>query len=439
MANQKYYTQITQYGLDLINTHTLSGEAFITDDWYIALGTGALIPSKGTTALINKIYDKNSAGYLGILIGNDADIGRYAEIQVSDALQGNIITELGLFDGSNNLILCANTFMDFTKNFEQGLYKKFRVRLSLNAIPSDLEVITISPPSNYPTITQVNVLLGDYQPLDEKDKANGYAGLDANKKILLSELPSLLTKFAVNSGAVDSNGEANYLSFLNSIITLASGTNLTNASGSAITVNSALTYTNTATSGVLWLYVNSTGTTLSAVSSLYVQPTQPTPSTSAIWLDTSIEPLVAKYYNGTAWSVFDGVVVGRYLVSASTIIKVTSLDFNCNFYDIKDRVVYSFGTVASTIYLKPNRQHDVTFSGASTIYLPTNLPPKLKFQFELDVVVTSASPTISYNVAPTWAFSTAPSFSSTTAVYRLTFETKDGGTSYKGYWSQLGT
>ena len=42
---QEYYSLPTTFGLNYINDHVLSGDPFITDGWYIALGTGALTPT----------------------------------------------------------------------------------------------------------------------------------------------------------------------------------------------------------------------------------------------------------------------------------------------------------------------------------------------------------------------------------------------------------
>ena len=212
---QEYYSLPTTFGLNYINDHVLSGDPFITDGWYIALGTGALTPTLATEALVNKIYDKDSEDYPGIVIGVDPIVGRYAEVQVPFTLQGNIITEAGLFDSGNNLIISSKTFIDMTKSFAEGNYRTFKVRISLNAVPADLELITVNPPGNYLTAEQVTsqleTALDGYQLLSQKDQANGYAGLDENNKVLLSELPSFLTPFSMNSGNVDANGNASIL------------------------------------------------------------------------------------------------------------------------------------------------------------------------------------------------------------------------------------
>ena len=254
-------------------------------------------------------------------------------------------------------------------------------------------------------------------------------------------IPSILTKFAVNSGLKTNKGEPNYVSFTGSAITLASGIMATNASGKLITTTSNLVYNNAYTTGDYWLYLNEAGTAISTVNKLFIQPFQPTAVVDYVWLDTSVEPLVAYFYNSGAQTLtsFKGVVFAHYGISSSTITYIDMMDFNENFYNSKDRVVLSHGTMSTgTLYARKNRYQEVTLSGGITLKLPVNLPPLLKHQFVFDIITTVASPSISYSVTPTWVFGNPASFGSTTVKYRLTLETKDGGTNYDGFVTQVG-
>lgn len=194
--SQAYWTQATQYGLNLINQHVLNGnQAFILNGWYIALGTGNLTPSLGATALVNKIFDKNSAGYPGITIGDDNELGRYAQIQIPSTLEGNIITEVGLFDASNNLVLVGNTYINLT----EGILQTVTLKLSLKAIPADIDVIEINQSSDFPTNAELTTKLLDYQLLSGKGQANGYAGLDTGGKVPLTQLPSTIANTSLSN------------------------------------------------------------------------------------------------------------------------------------------------------------------------------------------------------------------------------------------------
>lgn len=151
---QKYYSVLTSYGLDLVNQHVLNGAPFILNDWHIAAGTGALEPTVNTTALVNKIFDKNSANYPGITIGTDETYGRYAQIVLPSSLEGNIITELGLFDGEGNLIIAAKCYEDMTEGITSGLVQTRTERISLAVFPSNLDVLYINE-SNYATVEDI--------------------------------------------------------------------------------------------------------------------------------------------------------------------------------------------------------------------------------------------------------------------------------------------
>lgn len=97
----------------------------------------------------------------------------------------------------------------------------------------------------------------------------------------------------------------------------------------------------------------------------------------------------------------------------------------------------SFGTVSSgTIILTKDKFHTVTFSGASTIALPSGLTNGVHYNCSLLItmasVVTITQPTV------VWANGVTPALTSTTAKYRLTYETLNGGTTWYAYYTVLG-
>src|SRR5574344_3082291 len=103
---------------------------------------------------------------------------------------------------------------------------------------------------------------------------------------------------------------------------------------------------------------------------------------------------------------------------------------------IPDTIV-EFGTISTgTITLTDDKFHTVTFSGASTIALPAGLTNGVHYNCSLLVtmssIVTITQPTV------TWAYGATPALTSTSVKYRITYETIDGGTTWYGYWTQLG-
>lgn len=101
--------------------------------------------------------------------------------------------------------------------------------------------------------------------------------------------------------------------------------------------------------------------------------------------------------------------------------------------------VIPLGTIASgTITLTKDRFHSVTFSGAAKIALPTGLTSGMLVNCALFLKLGSVV-TITMPANVTWAYGVAPPLTSTTATYRITFETIDGGTSWYGYYTQIGT
>lgn len=156
-----YYATLTSYGLDFIQKNLSGMGKFIAEGWYIALGTGELTPALDTKDLTNRIYDKNSEGYPGIRIEDSPEIGRAAYLQAPSSLEGNIITEIGLYDASDKLIMSAKTYIDMTKGFEYGLNKIFDIGISLIALPADVDIVVVNPPSTYPTYSETNIIIKD--------------------------------------------------------------------------------------------------------------------------------------------------------------------------------------------------------------------------------------------------------------------------------------
>ena len=149
---QQYYTVATNKGLELINAHVLDGnKPFMADNWYIALGDGNLTPSKDTTQLVHKIFDKNSEGYQGFTVTTDKEWGRMAKITLPDVLKGQVIREIGLFNENDELMLVANTYLNLSEMSDNdGLSSILQPAISLKAIPDSVQILNV-PEGDYVT------------------------------------------------------------------------------------------------------------------------------------------------------------------------------------------------------------------------------------------------------------------------------------------------
>lgn len=192
MPNNSYYTLLTSYGINLINEHSLNGEPFITTNWHVALGTGDYTPAKEQTGLVTPIFDKNSENYEQITVGSRPDIGRYAEIKIPSSLSGVVIREIGLFDETDNMVAISKTKLDLTDGVEEGLINTLRVKISLNAIPSDLQIIHLKQ-DGYLTTEDMPEILLPYQMLSEKGQASGYCPLNDNAQVDAKYLAEAIT------------------------------------------------------------------------------------------------------------------------------------------------------------------------------------------------------------------------------------------------------
>lgn len=106
-----------------------------------------------------------------------------------------------------------------------------------------------------------------------------------------------------------------------------------------------------------------------------------------IWLDISIEPLKAYQYNGTTWSVYNGVPVGNVEVNNGELSNIRTFAYNQNGYNINQNTVkrYDSGWFA--------------VSGGNTYTLTHNLGTKnidYKVLYASDSNGTMCSPAMDY-------------------------------------------
>ena len=197
---QQYYTVATNKGLELINAHVLDGnKPFMADNWYIALGDGNLTPSKDTTQLVHKIFDKNSEGYQGFTVTTDKEWGRMAKITLPDVLKGQVIREIGLFNENDELMLVANTYINLSEMSDNdGLSSILQPAISLKAIPDSVQILNV-PEGDYvthevydPKMENVDLTLANKLNLSlDNLNATGQSKFDQKASIDLSNLSAV--------------------------------------------------------------------------------------------------------------------------------------------------------------------------------------------------------------------------------------------------------
>ncbi len=223
-----YYSVTTDSFSTFINDFIISGEDTLDlTGWSVKLGTGELQPTHATTDLINPIYDKTTTGYVGFTASDYAGGGKLISISVpTSVLQGNVITEIGLYDSDDVLMCAAATYLDLTITSGQGLQPSFVEQLVLKDVPSNVTVVYES--------------WENYQLRHEKNQANGYAGLDANAKVPLANLPTNLSDFNDDLGSNPVHTHSQYLTSHQDISNLANN-DLSNLSATG--VNNIIQYT----------------------------------------------------------------------------------------------------------------------------------------------------------------------------------------------------
>lgn len=151
---------------------------------------------------------------------------------------------------------------------------------------------------------------------------------------LINTERNFLTPNAVNGGAL-SSGNPNILSYSGNVVTLATNTTYTDYLRISSTTNSALTVTiPTSPVSATWnLYIEN-GALVAYNNATYVQRTQPSGSTNAVWFDTSKEPVVQyKWDNTSAFATYTGVFCGQAITNGSGAVSgIVQPKFNENGY-----------------------------------------------------------------------------------------------------------
>lgn len=158
---------------------------------------------------------------------------------------------------------------------------------------------------------------------------------------------SMYTPFAINSGNVDSSGNADILEIDGSISGKLNfkvgGSNYisltaTTATGSTFTLSSISSISMATYADGTWeIFVNAAGTILvlpNAITRSKVFPASPV--NGAVHLDTSKELLQAAKYDGSAWQLFNSVHLGTVVVASGVITSVITAPYNYNGYTVNN-------------------------------------------------------------------------------------------------------
>ena len=204
------------------------------------------------------------------------------------------------------------------------------------------------------------------------------------------------TKFTVNSGNTDSNNEPNILDTNGTDIyfNFGAGTPLvvspayndkyTIYSNSAIEIidDAGLaiqSYYGETADGTYTICINDTDKDnnnekldyfkLEIMKNIFISQSQPLSQKGNIWLDTSIEPFKAKWYNGSSWVEYHGVPLGEAEISNVTISSVSSYTFNKQIeYNLqtKSLYLYNYNTSATKKSIECHLSDNGLFSLNST-------------------------------------------------------------------------
>lgn len=165
------------------------------------------------------------------------------------------------------------------------------------------------------------------------------------------------TKFSVNSGFIDSNNDPNILGTDGTDIALSFGIgnqapivvspaynrqytilptdNYDFVDDAGVVIQS---YYGETANGIYTICINNTDKDndnvklekpkLEIMKKVYISETVPTALKGNIWLDTSVEPFRAKWYNGFEWLEYYGVPLGDATINGTTVNSVVSYNFN---------------------------------------------------------------------------------------------------------------
>lgn len=112
----------------------------------------------------------------------------------------------------------------------------------------------------------------------------------------------------------------------------------TNANGESFKTSyiETLTIDGTETDGTYNTFLTKESKSYILANTIYRQATEPTANENDVWLNTSVEPLTAKKYNGTNWEEFNDVPIGSMTIEGGIIQEVETFGYNFNGYEVNN-------------------------------------------------------------------------------------------------------
>ncbi len=157
---------------------------------------------------------------MAITFGYEADRGRYAELEIPPTLTGMVITELGLFDNNDKLVIASKTHIDLLVAQESGIINKIKIKLYLHAIPAQIGFVSVDTSFSYPTNEKVTQMISEDLSAhntnpdahsylaringDEGQRFKNAAAQNDNEAVNLGQLKATFTnkKTVINLGTV---------------------------------------------------------------------------------------------------------------------------------------------------------------------------------------------------------------------------------------------
>ena len=176
---------------------------------------------------------------------------------------------------------------------------------------------------------------------------------------------------------------------------------------------------------------------LQAIVSLNAGSTAPSPTyPNMIWFDTSTNILKKRDNANSIWVELISNIDGSKLVGLANIPSGSGVIPTANLPTIPDPKTYvnAMGNVTGTISPQVDKINTAVLTGDVTLTMPTPTTGELHnvvFEFTM---ASAHTVTVS---GVTWNWGAAPALDATGKKNRIVFDTIDGGTTWKGYFSQF--
>lgn len=421
-------------------------------------GNGAYYePTENQTSLKNTKYTGNFiAGSQSQIIINPSSANEVLyKCFIPANVGGFTIRELGLFDSDGDLILICKLPAQDKFSLSSGLYQPltFTPKIiftnpSTSAVltPISQTIPTTSEVTNMiaTSVTQVQTVVTELQITITEQIENITASVNTSIN------QSLLPRFTVNSSQIDSiTGQPNFLSGIGTS-TLTLNANSDNpliasfANGTLKKLTANLNADMTGLTGTFLVRLNNYNNPALSVytpSYVFIQPTAPAATTNYKWLDTSVKPFIWKTYNRTAWiketdnSAYSDVLLGAVTVVSGVISNIIHYPLNHNFVDDFNNDSINLGTVSSgASSLIPNMKMVFTCSNNTTFTI-AEIPKGQDINIQLDVKVSSASLSFTWNKTIYWMFTSTPALNDITQTYSILLTYKPITDTWEGRWS----